>query len=113
MLSLSTPICVALNGITLFRAFQRTFLGPLRRHLKGAAVEALVLRERAFLLALVALTVVLGVAPARLIAIHAPVVERVLHDVAHGAQARLAAAANRRSIDADGRAPRRDGRPSP
>jgi len=103
----------ALNGITLFRAFQRTFLGPLRRHLKGAALEALVLRERAFLLALVALTVVLGVAPARLIAIHEPVVERVLHDVVHGAQARLTAAASRRSIDADGRAPRRDGRPAP
>ncbi|MGK3993464.1 complex I subunit 4 family protein [Sorangium sp. So ce1024] len=76
----------ALNGITMFRAFQRAFLGPLRRGARGAAaVEPLLFRERAALLSLLALTVTLGVAPSRLLALHAPVVERVLTDVSHGA----------------------------
>ncbi|AUX44493.1 NADH dehydrogenase [Sorangium cellulosum] len=75
----------AINGITLFRAFQQVFLGPLARHLKGAAVEALLLRERAFLLGMVALTVTLGVAPSRLLALHEPTVERVLHAAFGGA----------------------------
>ncbi|WP_437643566.1 complex I subunit 4 family protein [Sorangium sp. So ce362] len=91
----------ALNGITLFRAFQRAFLGPLGRDLRGASVEALLFRERAFLLAMVALTGVLGVAPARLLALHEPMVERVLHGAARGAGMRAGAARSRRAI-ADG-----------
>ncbi|WP_437651093.1 complex I subunit 4 family protein [Sorangium sp. So ce362] len=69
----------ALNGITMFRAFQRTFLGPIPRgRASGAAISALLFRERAVLLSILALTVALGVAPSRLLALHEPVVKRVL-----------------------------------
>ncbi|XXX82650.1 proton-conducting transporter membrane subunit [Sorangium sp. So ce134] len=77
----------ALNGITMFRAFQRTFLGPLARGPRPAVrVEPLLFRERAVLLSLLGLTVALGVAPSRLLALHEPVVQRVLAGVGHGAE---------------------------
>jgi NADH-quinone oxidoreductase subunit M len=79
----------ALNGITMFRAFQRTFLGPLPRGALGprpaVRVEPLLFRERAVLLSILGLTVALGVAPSRLLALHEPVVQRVLAGVSHGA----------------------------
>ncbi|WP_437617423.1 complex I subunit 4 family protein [Sorangium sp. So ce1151] len=76
----------ALNGITMFRAFQRTFLGPIPPGARSAGkMEALLFRERAALLSLLALTVVLGIAPSRLLALHQPVVEGVLAGVSHGA----------------------------
>ncbi|WP_437774343.1 complex I subunit 4 family protein [Sorangium sp. So ce1097] len=96
----------AINGITLFRAFQRAFLGPPARDRRGAAVGALALRERAFLLATVALTAVLGVAPTRLLALHEPVVERVLHDVARDAGGAHAAGEPRPLLDGGRRADR-------
>ncbi|WP_437312241.1 complex I subunit 4 family protein [Sorangium sp. So ce388] len=69
----------ALNGITMFRAFQRTFLGPIPPGARSAGkMEALLFRERAALLSLLALTVALGIAPSRLLALHEPVVQRVL-----------------------------------
>ncbi|WP_437729349.1 complex I subunit 4 family protein [Sorangium sp. So ce861] len=78
----------ALNGITMFRAFQRTFLGPLPRGALGprpaVRVEPLLFRERAVLLSILGLTVALGVAPSRLLALHEPVVQRVLAGVSHG-----------------------------
>ncbi|XXX72249.1 proton-conducting transporter membrane subunit [Sorangium sp. So ce134] len=98
VLSVLALTAAALNGITLFRAFQRAFLGPLRRDLRGASVEALLFRERAFLLATLALTVMLGVAPAGLLAVHEPMVEQVLHGAARGAAMRASAAASRRAI---------------
>ncbi|WCQ93323.1 NuoM family protein [Sorangium sp. Soce836] len=98
VLSVLALTAAALNGITLFRAFQRVFLGPLRRDLQGASLEALLFRERAFLLATVALTVVLGVAPGRLLALHEPMVDQVLHGVARAAAARASAAASRRAV---------------
>ncbi|WP_437842129.1 complex I subunit 4 family protein [Sorangium sp. So ce1153] len=69
----------ALNGITMFRAFQRTFLGPIPPGARSAGkMEALLFRERAALLSLLVLTVALGIAPSRLLALHEPVVQRVL-----------------------------------
>ncbi|WP_437963603.1 proton-conducting transporter membrane subunit [Sorangium sp. So ce260] len=101
VLSVLALTAAALNGITLFRAFQRVFLGPLGRDLRGASVEALLFRERAFLLATVALTVVLGVAPARLLALHEPMVEGVLRGAVRGAGTHVAAAGRSRAL-ADG-----------
>ncbi|WP_437729900.1 complex I subunit 4 family protein [Sorangium sp. So ce1335] len=103
----------AIDGITLFRAFQRAFLGPPRRDRLGPAVEALALRERAFLLATVALTAVLGVAPTRLLALHEPVVERAIHDVARGAGGAHAADELRPLHDGGHRAARPGAPPSP
>lgn len=80
-------IGTAINGITLFRAFKRTFLGPLAPDRRFATATALLLRERAVLLALVALTVILGVAPTRLIALREPAVELLLQQIYHGASA--------------------------
>ncbi|AKT36741.1 complex I subunit 4 family protein [Chondromyces crocatus] len=70
-------LSTAINGITLFRAFQRTFLGPAPRD-RHATVEALLLRERAVLLALLCLTVALGVAPSGLLSLREPVVDQVV-----------------------------------
>ncbi|WP_081426350.1 complex I subunit 4 family protein [Sorangium cellulosum] len=99
----------AINGITLFRAFQRAFLGPPARRRPGAAMAALVLRERAFLLAFVALTAVLGVAPTRLLALHEPVVERVLRDAARDGRGARRGGEERASLDEGRRAPRPGG----
>ncbi|WP_437713967.1 proton-conducting transporter membrane subunit [Sorangium sp. So ce448] len=80
----------ALNGITMFRAFQRTFLGPIPRgRASAAAITPLLFRERAVLLSILALIVTLGVAPSRLLAQHAPVVERVLASVGDGSPAKM------------------------
>ncbi|EYF02947.1 complex I subunit 4 family protein [Chondromyces apiculatus] len=73
-------VATAINGITVFRAFQRTFLGPAPRA-RYAAVESMLLRERVVLLSLVALTVVLGVAPTRLLVLREGVVDRVVEQI--------------------------------
>lgn len=77
----------AINGITLFRAFQRAFLGPRPHRRSYEETPGLILRERAVLLGLVALTVTLGLAPNRLLAVRQPSVERLLAHVARGAHA--------------------------
>src|SRR5690606_19364913 len=65
------------NGITLFRAFSRTFLGEhdAARH---ARVVPLRFRERAVLLALLATTLSLGLYPSGLLALRAPTVSRIV-----------------------------------
>lgn len=72
----------AINGITLLRAFVRTFLGPIARD-RHPTAHPLLFRERAVLLSMVALTVLLGVAPSRLIALREPVVDRLVWSLHH------------------------------
>ena len=84
----------AINGITLFRAFQRAFLGPRPHARSYEETPGLIMRERAVLLSMVVLTVILGVAPNRLIQLREPAVERLLAQVAqgaHGAEEHVAA----------------------
>jgi NADH-quinone oxidoreductase subunit M len=71
-------VATALNGITLFRAFKRTFLGPLAPQHQAVPIADLLPRERAVAFALLALVFAGGVRPAPLLQMRLPAVEALI-----------------------------------
>ncbi len=60
-------LATAINAITMFRCFQRVFLGPLPRDRRLDAIPDLLLRERLVVVALVLFTMVAGTVPAAVV----------------------------------------------
>lgn len=80
LVALPMLLTTALNGVTLLRAFQRTFLGPYA-HGRGVALERmedLLPRERAVALGLCALAFVGGLFPGPLLRMREHEVERLV-----------------------------------
>ncbi len=71
----------ALNGITLLRAFHRTFFGPLSE--TNATIGDMLLRERAIAMTLIGLLFFFGVAPGPLIELRREPVRRLVPEAEH------------------------------
>jgi NADH-quinone oxidoreductase subunit M len=80
LLATGMLVATALNGLSVLRAFYRTFLGPPARQAvwTRVQVEDLLPRERAVAVALCLLVVLAGLVPGPLLALRAPAVEALV-----------------------------------